>query len=149
MKKQWNVTVDGENYAVEIDLEGFLGKLTVTVNGDAFPLPPKFLTILFGRKERLMLGEKLALLVLKRTKTNVGILGKLIGHLTYLAVNNCRYGSSACKLKLACRLIYTDRLCFFKNFFSKIDLHFFAFLFTVKFKKSEFSSILTLSFFKF
>ena len=65
MKKQWNVTVDGEQYTVEIQLTPILGKLTVTINGDSFPLPPKFLTVLFGRKERLMLGEKLALLVIK------------------------------------------------------------------------------------
>ena len=79
MKKQWNATVDGENYVVEMDLEGFLGKLTVTVNGDAFPLPPKFLTILFGRKERLMLGEKLALLVIKPfLRADIVIAGKYV-----------------------------------------------------------------------
>ena len=44
MKKQWNVTVEGEAYTVEIDLSLFLGKLTVSVNGEAFPLTPKFLT---------------------------------------------------------------------------------------------------------
>ena len=65
MKKQWNVTVDGEQYTVDIQLTPILGRLTVTINGDSFPLPPKFLTCLWGRKERLMLGEKLALLVIK------------------------------------------------------------------------------------
>ena len=65
MKKQWNVTVEGEAYTVEIDLSRFLGKLTVSVNGEAFPLTPKFLTCLFGRRERFMLGDKLALLVIK------------------------------------------------------------------------------------
>lgn len=65
MKKQWNVTVEDEAYTVEIDLSWFLGKLTVSVNGEAFPLTPKFLTCLFGRRERFMLGDKLALLVIK------------------------------------------------------------------------------------
>lgn len=65
MTKQWNVTVDGEPYTVGIEMTPILGKLTVTINGESFPLPPKFLTCLFGRKERLMLGEKLALLVIK------------------------------------------------------------------------------------
>lgn len=65
MKKQWNPTVDGEPYTVEIDLAPISGKLTVTVNGDAFPLAPKFLTCLLGRTERFMLNDKLALLVIK------------------------------------------------------------------------------------
>ena len=65
MTKKWNVTVDGEDYAVAIELESFFGSLTVTVNGDTFPLTPKFLTVFTGRKERLMLGDKLALLVIK------------------------------------------------------------------------------------
>ncbi len=65
MKKQWNVNIDGENFAVAIELTPILGKLTVTVGEDRFPLPPKLLTCFFGRKERLMLGEKLALLVIK------------------------------------------------------------------------------------
>lgn len=65
MKKQWNVEVVGEPFTVEMVLTPIWGKLTVTVNGESFPLPPKFLTCFFGRKERLMLGEKLALLVIK------------------------------------------------------------------------------------
>ena len=65
MKKQWNVEVEGEQNAVEMELSPILGKLTVTVNGEAFVLPPKFLTCLFGRKERFMLSGKLAILVIK------------------------------------------------------------------------------------
>ncbi len=80
MKKQWNVTVDGEPYTVNIDLSGFLGRLTVTVNAEAFPLPPKFLTCLLGRKERLMLGEKLALLVIKPfMRADIVVGGKYVG----------------------------------------------------------------------
>ena len=65
MKKQWNITVEDEAFVVEIQLSPILGKLTVSVNGESFPLAPKFLTCLFGRTERFMLGGKLALLVIK------------------------------------------------------------------------------------
>ena len=80
MKKQWNVTVEDEAYVVEIELSLFLGKLTVSVNGEAFPLTPKFLTCLFGRTERFMLGGKLALLVIKPfLRADIVVGGKYVG----------------------------------------------------------------------
>lgn len=80
MKKQWNAEVEGEQYTVEIELSLFLGKLTVTVNGESFPLAPKFLTCLFGRKERFMLGDKLALLVIKPfMRADIVVGGKYVG----------------------------------------------------------------------
>ena len=80
MKKQWNATVDGESYTVEMELSPILGNLTVTINGDAFPLTPKFLTCLFGRKERFMLGDKLALLVIKPLlEADIVVGGKYVG----------------------------------------------------------------------
>ena len=63
--KTWNVTVDEENYKVEAELEGFSGKLTVKINDEVFELPPKFLTILTGRRENFKLGDKLAILDIK------------------------------------------------------------------------------------
>ncbi len=79
MKKQWNVEVEGEQNAVEMELSPILGKLTVTVNGEAFVLPPKFLTCLFGRKERFMLSGKLAILVIKPfMKADIVVGGKYV-----------------------------------------------------------------------
>lgn len=80
MKKQWQTEVEGEQFTVEIELSFFLGKLTVTVNGESFPLTPKFLTGLFGRKERFMLGDKLALLVIKPfMRADIVVGGKYVG----------------------------------------------------------------------
>ena len=79
MKKQWNVEVEGEQNAVEMELSPILGKLTVTVNGEAFVLPPKFLTCLLGRKERFMLSGKLAILVIKPfMKADIVVGGKYV-----------------------------------------------------------------------
>ena len=79
MKKQWNVEVEGEQNAVEMELSPILGKLTVTVNGEAFVLPPKCLTCLFGRKERFMLSGKLAILVIKPfMKADIVVGGKYV-----------------------------------------------------------------------
>ena len=79
MKKQWNVEVEGEQNAVEMELSPILGKLTVTVNGEAFVLSPKFLTCLFGRKERFMLSGKLAILVIKPfMKADIVVGGKYV-----------------------------------------------------------------------
>lgn len=79
MKKQWNVEVEGEQNTVEIDLSPILGKLTVTVNGESFVLPPKFLTCLFGRKERFMLSGKLAILVIRPfMKADIVVGGKYV-----------------------------------------------------------------------
>ena len=63
--KTWNVTVDEENYTVEVALEAISGKLTVKINGDEFVLPPKPLTIITGRRENFKLGDKLAILSVK------------------------------------------------------------------------------------
>ena len=79
MKKQWNVEVEGEQNAVEMELSPILGKLTVTVNGEVFTLPLKFLTCLFGRKERFMLSGKLAILVIKPfMKADIVVGGKYV-----------------------------------------------------------------------
>jgi hypothetical protein len=61
----WNIEVDEEMHKVEVALEGFSGKLTVKIDDDTFELPPKFLTILFGRREHFKLGEKLSTLHIK------------------------------------------------------------------------------------
>ena len=79
MKKQWNVTVEEQAFTVGIELSPILGKLTVTVNEDVFPLAPKVLTCLFGRKERFMLGEKMAILVIKPfMKADIVVGGKFV-----------------------------------------------------------------------
>ena len=61
----WNITVDEESHKVEVALEGFSGKLVVKIDEDTFELPPKFLTIFFGRREHFKLGDKLAILHIK------------------------------------------------------------------------------------
>ncbi len=63
--KLWNVNVDGESYKVEVELEGFSGKLSVKINDEAFELPPKLLTVVTGRRENFKLGDKLAILDIK------------------------------------------------------------------------------------
>lgn len=63
--KQWNIVVDGENYKVEVEIEGFSGKLSVKINDEEFLLPPKALTIAVGRRENFKLGDKLAILNIK------------------------------------------------------------------------------------
>ena len=65
MKKEWNITQDGESYAISLEYTLFLGKMKVSVNDSTFVLPNKFLTGLFGRKESFVLGEKLAILRVK------------------------------------------------------------------------------------
>ncbi|MBO5755831.1 MAG: hypothetical protein J6R89_07250 [Clostridia bacterium] len=65
MKKEWNITQDGENYAVSVGYTLFLGNMKVSVNDSTFVLPKRFLTGLFGRKESFMLGEKLSILRVK------------------------------------------------------------------------------------
>lgn len=63
--KHWNVSVDEESYKVEVELEGFSGKLSVKINGEVFELPPKLLTVVTGRRENFKLGDKLAILDIK------------------------------------------------------------------------------------
>lgn len=65
MNKQWNVEIEGEQHLVAIECTPILGKLTVSIDDDVFPLAPKFLTCLFGRREQFLLGEKPALLIIK------------------------------------------------------------------------------------
>lgn len=80
MKKQWTVEVEGEQNEVQLTLTPILGKLTVTVNGENFVLPPKFLTCFFGRKERFMLSGKLAILEIKPfMKVDIVVGGKYVG----------------------------------------------------------------------
>lgn len=62
MKKEWNLTQDGESYVVSVEYTLFLGKMKVSVNDSTYILPNKFLSGLLGRKESFMLGEKLAIL---------------------------------------------------------------------------------------
>lgn len=74
----WKITEDETEHKVEVALEGFSGKLKVTIDGDVFELPPKIFTVFFGRREHFKLGEKLATLHIKpfcQVTINVG--GKL------------------------------------------------------------------------
>ncbi len=65
MKKEWTVPTEEGTLSVSADYTLFLGKLTVTVGEDTFPLPSKFLTVLFGRRESLVIDDKLALLIIR------------------------------------------------------------------------------------
>jgi hypothetical protein len=60
MEKQWELTQDGENYTVKVCYTHILGKMSVTLNGETYDLPNKFLAGIFGRKENFILGDKLA-----------------------------------------------------------------------------------------
>jgi hypothetical protein len=78
-RKKWEIAVDEEIHNVELELEGFSGKLTVKIDCDSFTLPPKFLTGLLGRREHFKLGEKLATLHIKPFgKISVIVGGKTI-----------------------------------------------------------------------
>ena len=63
--KNWSVSSNGEDFDITVEYSGFIGKLIVKINEDKFILPNKNFTFLVGRKERLLLGEKMALLVIK------------------------------------------------------------------------------------
>ena len=60
MEKQWELTQDGEQYTVKVFYTRFSGKMSVTLNGETYDLPNKFLAGIFGRKENFILGDKLA-----------------------------------------------------------------------------------------
>ena len=77
--KLWNVSVDEESYKVEVELEGFSGKLTVKINDEAFELPSKPLTVITGRRENFKLGDKLAILDIKPFgKVNIVVNGETL-----------------------------------------------------------------------
>ena len=77
--KLWNVSVDGEDFKVEVELEGFSGRLTVKINDEAFLLPPKLLTVITGRRENFKLGDKLAILDIKPFgKVNIVVNGETL-----------------------------------------------------------------------
>ncbi len=65
MKKVWTVPTESGELLVSADYTLFLGKLTVTIGEDIFPLPSKFLTVFFGRRESLMIDDKLAILAIR------------------------------------------------------------------------------------
>ncbi len=60
MIRTWNITQDGESYTVTAVYTSILGKLTITIGESEYKLPSKFLAGLFGRREKFMLGDKLA-----------------------------------------------------------------------------------------
>ncbi len=65
MKKEWTVSTEEGTLAVSVEYTLFLGKLTVTIGENTFPLPSKPLTVLLGRRESLMIDDKLAFLVIR------------------------------------------------------------------------------------
>ena len=62
ISRNWDIVVDGEAHTVGIELDSFLGKLEVKIDGESFELPPKFLTFFTGRREQFTLGDKPAIL---------------------------------------------------------------------------------------
>lgn len=65
MKKDWIVPTENGTLAVSATYTLWLGKLHVRVGTDDFILPPKFLTLLFGRRESFVVDDKLAFLVIR------------------------------------------------------------------------------------
>ena len=65
VSRKWDIVADGAMHTVEIKLDSFSGKLEVTIDGDSFELPPKFMTFFSGRREQFTLGDKPAILKIK------------------------------------------------------------------------------------
>lgn len=63
-KRYWSIPTEDGILPISVAYTGFTGKLTVSIGEDTFPLPPKFLMGLFGRKENFKVDDKLALLVI-------------------------------------------------------------------------------------
>jgi hypothetical protein len=64
---RWRVADGEEQHAVTCRLSRLRGKLLVTVDGDDYILPAGLLGLAAARREKLLLGEMKALLVLNRT----------------------------------------------------------------------------------
>ena len=64
-KRYWSIPTEEGELAVSVAYNGFTGNMTVSIGEDTFPLPPKFLMGLFGRKENFKVDDKLALLVIR------------------------------------------------------------------------------------
>ena len=64
-KRYWSIPTEDGILPISVAYTGFTGKLTVSIGEDTFPLPPKFLMGLFGRKENFKVDDKLALLVIR------------------------------------------------------------------------------------
>lgn len=64
-KRYWSIPTEDDDLAVSVAYNGFTGKMSVSIGEDTFPLPPKFLMGLFGRKENFKVDDKLALLVVR------------------------------------------------------------------------------------
>lgn len=63
--RTWDIVADSAMHKVDIEFDSFSGKLSVTIDGDEFELPPKVLTFFTGRREQFTLGDKPAILKIK------------------------------------------------------------------------------------
>lgn len=63
--RTWDITVENDTHRVTIELDSFLGKLSVKIDDESFELPPKFLTFFRGRREQFTLSGKPAILKIK------------------------------------------------------------------------------------
>ena len=59
----WNVQTEEQNHRVEYAFSHMRGKITVTIDGDAFELPAGFLGSHPARREIFRLGDEQAVLV--------------------------------------------------------------------------------------
>ena len=59
----WNVHTEEENHRVDYAFSRLKGKVTVTIDGDAFDLPAGFLGTRPSRREIFRLGDEQAVLV--------------------------------------------------------------------------------------
>ena len=64
-KRYWCIPTEEGDLPISVAYNSFTGKTSVSIGEDTFPLPPKFLMGLFGRKENFKVDDKLALLMIR------------------------------------------------------------------------------------
>lgn len=79
IKQHWTVAEDDAVHTVAYTCKPFTGKMTVTVDGEAFALKSKFLFFGLARREAFRVGDTQALLVVgKGGRAQVLIKGKVV-----------------------------------------------------------------------
>ncbi len=79
IKQNWTVTEDELTHSVAYTCKPLWGKITVTIDGEAFGLSSKFLFFGLARREAFRVGDTQALLVVgKSGRAQVLIKGKPI-----------------------------------------------------------------------
>ncbi len=78
IKQNWTVVEDEVTHTVDYTCKPLLGKITVSIDGEAFDLRSKFLFIGLARREAFRVGDTQAVLaVAKSGRAQVLIKGKV------------------------------------------------------------------------